>query len=384
MRGVSGLRGGEGGAGGHDRRTGPEEPRRSCRPGGSEHDRQEADGDAHGREGPPHPHAPPHSDRSLEEEVRGERECQGQSESDRVERGTRKADTCFGGVHDDRPVPEVDGVRDETEHHEWSEAKHPGDCAVRRAHDRRDQDRDGDGERERSAVVQRGAVGVRERERRHDRGQGRDASRVESALCTPAEGGSADEHEREQDPDEDRVRVGVRAVIRAGRIVGVEETGHQCNGHHRADRRDRRQHAQPASPESETRHAHERPHQVELLFDRQGPQVPERRGCAEEVEVGLLRRDEPPVGDVEETGDPVPAESTEFGGRDLEMGENPDGHQHRDQRREQAPGAAAPEGNELDRLGPAPFQDEQRGDQESTQDEERVDAEKPTREAGLS
>ena len=78
-----------------------------------------------------------------------------------------------------------------------------------------------------------------------------------------------------------------------------------------------RSHPQRARPPQHAEHD-ERPEQVELLFDRERPHVPQRRRLRELVEVRLPREHEPPVGDVADrrrsrrrgSGRPRPARRT--------------------------------------------------------------------------
>ena len=133
-----------------------------------------------------------------------------------------------------------------------------------------------------------------------------------------------------------------------------------------------------AAREAEAPERHERPHQVELLLDRERPEVAERRRAREEVEVRLARRDEPPVRDVEEAGDAVAAEPSELVGRDLDPGEDRHRDDHEQQGRQQPAGAPAPERQQPDALVAAPFEHQQGGDEEAAQHEEGVHAEEPT------
>src|SRR5205085_174226 len=103
--------------------------------------------------------------------------------------------------------------------------------------------------------------------------------------------------------------------IRAGWIARVVEHGHG---------RDRRPRAcaaheaeEPVTPtgEAEAGERDERPHEIELLFDREGPHVPQWRHFREQVEVRLTRRDEAPVRAVEERGQSVAAQAVELVGR---------------------------------------------------------------------
>ena len=93
------------------------------------------------------------------------------------------------------------------------------------------------------------------------------------------------------------------------------------------------------------------PHQVELLLDRERPQVLEQRRPPDELEVGRVVEDVPPVVDVEDRRDRVGAHlgrrvAEEEGGRDGDHGEQ------QDERRQQAPRAAEVELREVDAARP--------------------------------
>ena len=103
----------------------------------------------------------------------------------------------------------------------------------------------------------------------------------------------------------------------------------------------------------------------------------ERRRRGEEVEVRLARRDEPPVGDVEETREPVEPHFVSWYERHRDPRVDRHEHDHEQQRREQPSDPATPERDQRDRRHPLPLEDEQRRDQEAREDEERVDAEEP-------
>jgi len=102
--------------------------------------------------------------------------------------------------------------------------------------------------------------------------------------------------EGERDPDQEGSRPSVGAVEDAVRIRRVEQERHQ------QARRDRSgDHPDQQATMAEAGHAGregERPEQVELLLDRQRPEVAEQRRARELLEVGLVAEDQVPVGDV--------------------------------------------------------------------------------------
>ena len=97
-----------------------------------------------------------------------------------------------------------------------------------------------------------------------------------------------------------------------------------------------------------------------------------------------MRRHEAPVGDVEQPGDAVPAQSLELGAGNLELGVDRDDDEQEDERGEQPSGAPSPEGQQADVVAPAPLEHQQGGDEEPAEDEEGVDAEESAGEAGFA
>ena len=89
-------------------------------------------------------------------------------------------------------------------------------------------------------------------------------------------------HERERGTDQQRRRAGVGAVVDARRIgVRHVEHRHQHASTATAAAEDRQQQAVPlGAPELEPAREEQRPQEVELLLDRERPQVLEQRGPA--------------------------------------------------------------------------------------------------------
>ena len=122
----------------------------------------------------------------------------------------------------------------------------------------------------------------------------------------------------------------------------------------------------------------ERPEQVELLLDRERPQVLQQRRALERLEVGLLREDLVPVVDVEERGDRVAARPHGVRGQEDRRHERGDGDDQ-ERGRQQAARAPEPELEQVDAAGGRALGDQQRRDQEAAEHEEHVDAEEPAR-----
>ncbi len=114
---------------------------------------------------------------------------------------------------------------------------------------------------------------------------------------------------------------------------------------------------------------HQRPHQVELLLDRQGPEVTEQSHDGRRPV-----RDVHPVHEVEGHGDEAPRRGAVRRGR---RGEHRGEARHEKSQEDERIQAEDPSGVEVaqaDRAHSAVLPDEQRGDEEPAQHEEHVDA----------
>src|SRR5262249_37456206 len=119
----------------------------------------------------------------------------------------------------------------------------------------------------------------------------------------------------------------------------------------------------------------QRPHQIELLLDRQGPEVLEHRLTPEAREVRLLMEDEVPVRHVSEGRDDSASELRRFVREEQDDVRARDGD-HRDQSREQTARTMEVEAPEPESPAvPSPHVEEHRRDQVTAQHEEHVDAE---------
>ena len=186
-----------------------------------------------------------------------------------------------------------------------------------------------------------------------------------------------EEEDADDRADQQGLRAGVGAVVDARRVLAR----HVENGHQRRRRHDHQpardeQHLQRAAPPQQEAHD-ERPHEIELLFDRQRPHVAQRRRLRELVEVGLAGEDEAPVRDVAEGGDRVAADAVELAGSREHSGVHDDADHHEEQRGQQPLRPPHPEPLEIDAPAVRPLGDEQGRDEEAAQDEEGVDAQVP-------
>ena len=212
-----------------------------------------------------------------------------------------------------------------------------------------------------------------ERAEAADRGEGPHA-----ACRRPAGRDVAREDDGEERAHEQLGRARVGAVVHARRAVACVQHPARHDGRDDAGCEQRAEHLPapqrrraPRQPRDE-RHD-EREHDVELLLDRERPEVQHRRRGAEEVRVALPRRVEAPVRDVREGGEHVAAQQPELVVRRDRRPEDQHAGQREHRGREQAPGPPAPEAAE----GHAPFAlgEQQARDQEARQREEGADPE---------
>ncbi len=93
------------------------------------------------------------------------------------------------------------------------------------------------------------------------------------------------------------------------------------------------------------------------------------------IEVGNAGEDGPPVGDVGDGGQGVAANPSQLERAGEGGGVEGDAEEHEEERREKAPGAAAPKGDESDASVSSPLGEKEAGNEEAAEDEEGVDAE---------
>ena len=181
-------------------------------------------------------------------------------------------------------------------------------------------------------------------------------------------------HAGERATEEDPCGPGVGAVVHARRVaVGVVHQPHQRGAGDRPEHQRTEQPAGLAADLLDGEAEDDRPHDVELLLDRERPEVLERRRPAEGVEVRLLGEDQEPVGRVGERCDDVAAEAGQLV-RDDHRGVDRHRGQHREQRGQEAAGPPHPEVRPVDGFGALPLLDEQGRDEEAADDEEDLDA----------
>ena len=208
-----------------------------------------------------------------------------------------------------------------------------------------------------------------------------------------------DQHSRDLDAARSSVAPSFEAVsARSGGGRGAEQhRGHPCVGaevhpaggrmagehHHGHERRrgtEKRDDGEaPLTASTECPPGDEWPDDVELLLDRQTPQVVEdrQRGGARPVVAGVGHQ--VPVGEVGEGPAGIAACACLLGGGAPHGDDRQHSGDHQRDRREQAPTAAGPELSQVDPPRRAPFADEHGGDQEPREGEEQVDTEEASR-----
>ncbi len=228
-----------------------------------------------------------------------------------------------------------------------------------------------------------------EPEDREQRQQRRDAGRRDRADAAARQRGrqpARAPHGGQHRADEQGHRVRVGAEVDTARVGrGRHALRDRDPGHRRGrdqgpeDRADPDAAGAPDLPEQPAQH---RPHEVELLLHREGPQVLQHRRAARGLEVRLPVQHVPPVGGVEERRDRILLDPL---GRVLRDRHRRDRrrHQHEVQRREQSPRSPDVEPLEVDLVARIELGQQQRGDQEARQREEHVDAQEPTRQPAL-
>jgi hypothetical protein len=124
----------------------------------------------------------------------------------------------------------------------------------------------------------------------------------------------------------------------------------------------------------------ERDHEVELLLDRQGPVVLERRGCVIRGEVVGLDRGEPDVRTEARGPDGILGHLLRTEEREAVEGHSRRRQEHHRGRGDDPPGAAGVERDDGDPIGLLGLAHQQANDEEAGDDEEDIDTDESTRE----
>ena len=248
------------------------------------------------------------ADRHLDESVGRCRQADRDRHPEREEGDPGQGDVEPGARHQEHgPVPEVDAVRalPDPDHRRRAEQS-AGDGRGGVDGDEDDQRRDAR-EHEIPAAVERRVelADVDEAPQEHEQGrEPDDVQRHRGPLPDPSSELPRRQQDRHAGADEQATRVCVGAVVDARRIpTGAvqqrhEERRHGGGAENRDGQLDPRR-----SPELQRQAQEQRPQQVELLLDRQRPQMLEHRLPPDGGEVRLLVEDQVPVRDVAERRD---------------------------------------------------------------------------------
>ena len=197
-----------------------------------------------------------------------------------------------------------------------------------------------------------------------------------SASVGAATGQPGTPHHGQGGPDEESRGTGLGAVVHdRGVVAAVVQRRHRHRRKHGGaeDAHQQGQRAaleQPQQPEED-----QRPHQVELLFDRQRPQMDERRRPPDVTEIRHFGEGQIPVGEVEAATEELALELAD----QARVEEEPPGRHHSEhqvQGGEKSAGPAHPEALQIDRVGVAVLAEQDGGDQVTADDEKHLDAEK--------
>ena len=290
----------------------------------------------------------------------------------------RTGRALVAGVHEqhERIVPQVDAVGARAQPHERLGGEDAAERGAGQGDGRDDRCRGDRGEHQAAAVPE----GVRARNEHAHEGEhaqahkahGRELLALLVGHLLGVDLGALGVHgpdKRQPCADEQRERARVGAVVHAARVArGVVHHDHaerRGAGQNQAETADA---AVVDAGTVEPQHD-ERPDEIELLLDGERPEVQNRAGLRDGLEVRLLAEDIPPVGEPEQRGEQVGLELVEQALVQEERGER--GHDdHERDGGEQAPHTADPEALKVDpvRLGKLDAQDS--GDQEARDDKE--------------
>ena len=280
---------------------------------------------------------------------------------------------------DDRPLPEVDAVgpdADPAQRTPPQRAAQPARRVDHRGEHRHRRDR----QQDEPVGIEEGRNGARPPDENDDAEQTRNACGVERLAHRRAAShprGAARPDHRESGAQEKAERASVGALVDAGRVVArVIEEAHRNRRARRAEQNHEGEHAAaPHRPDPEQQQP--RPHQVELLLDRERPEVVKRKRRREACEVRAVLGDRRPVVEVPECRDHLPSSVREL--CRVEEG-RPDAHdrEHHEQRREQPPCPPQPELAQPEVSVLPPMTEQEVGDQVAGEREEDADAEHPS------
>ena len=318
----------------------------------------------------------PAAERLLDPAIRRRGECHGRRDLERDEDRAAPRHVDLGArERHHRPVPEVDAVAALPDPAQRGGARHARDPA-RGVGEGADERGRRDREREQPAAVHDRVVVMPRRHRDDHRRETGDRAGVEQqprARLRRRPQLAERPQEREQDADQQPRRVRVGPEVDPRRVLtGREQHRHQDRRGDRPGEREPRGAA--ASEPPQAGHQQQRPEQVELLLDRERPQVLEQRRPLEAGEVRAVGQDLRPIPDVCERREGVGAYPRRLVRHEGDRHHQADGD-HEERRRQQAARPPHPEPAQIDAAGRVELAQEQRRDQEPAEDQEQVDAE---------
>ena len=283
-----------------------------------------------------------------------------------------------------RVVPQVDAVRTQAYPYKRLRSGEAPEQARRMHHHRDDDGGEHGGQQDAAAVEER-----REAVHEHDeaqQGDERDDShavqdvahllrKVHALLGSQHVRGP---HERQPCADKQRERAGVGAVVHAARVV--QRVVQQRHLQRRQEGDDQRgiAHSGALHARFVGDQQHDRPDEVELLFDGERPEVGERRGSAQRVEIRSILEDVPPVRHPEQRGPHVVAQLREQAV--VEQGAECGGaYDDQHDGRHEPSHASQPELWQVDGFGVVPLDEQQAGYEIARQHEEHRDAQQASR-----
>ena len=244
----------------------------------------------------------------------------------------------------------------------------------------------GDRQQDHPALVQEGRVVVGAPDQDRDRHQADHSHAVEDlpgARGHPAGQLAAGPDHRQGRPEEEAECARIGAVVDPRRVEPRliqkghrEGRGGRERQRHRGEPGANRDRGSALGEEAQAQEQQPGPQEVELLLDRQRPQVAQRGRRAEAGEVGDVLVDHPPVAEVPgRRPDRSPQVRKRRG---LGQGHpRHHHHQHHEQRGQQAPGPPQPEVGEPQASPGGPLAQQKVGDEVAAQGEEHPHAEEP-------
>ena len=290
-----------------------------------------------------------------------------------------------GRQHEDRPVPQVERVRDPPEEAHRRQGEEAGGERPRTRRAAGDHEPRADRREERRRARERGRLLEDEPGQRNEAQPDRHEQSTDRARQTGQAGGPEGEECPESElpgprrQGEERPRLGGRREHEGG---GERQERDRDDG--RAEPPDRgRVPPGPTSPPSAERgHSEQecRPEQVELLLDAERPEVEERRRSkvAREI-VGCLGR-KPQVRDIERGRGGIARDIRQSERRQEDRRQDHRAHDRDRSRRQEAPRPAGVELGEVDPAGRAQLAHDQARDQEAREHEEDIDPDIPAAE----